>query len=89
MPPSSATRQRADAAAALAAARRRHVLPLEQLQRLSARLDELMRDVSFGTTSHRQHERNVEEAEAIAAGIRGAFRCPAGTPVPHRNDGCY
>lgn len=55
-----------------------------ELQRLSARLDQLMFDVQLGATSHRQHESHVEEAEAIAAGIRAVFRAPsAAQPAEH------
>jgi hypothetical protein len=46
----------------------------DALERLSDRLDVLIRDVRLGTTSHRQHERNVDEAEAIGAELRAVFR---------------
>jgi hypothetical protein len=55
----------------------------DQLERLSARMDFLIRDVRLGAQSHREHERHVEEAEAIATGIRAAFREP--TPVRQIN----
>jgi hypothetical protein len=45
-----------------------------QLERLSARLDNLIRDVRLGVGSHREHERRVDEAEEIAAGLRAVFR---------------
>lgn len=66
-----------DRAGAGAATRRRpQTTPVDALQRLSSRLDELIRDVSHGARSHHQVERMVDEAESIAAGIRGVFRSP-------------
>lgn len=48
-----------------------------RLQRLSDRLDTLQRDVNAGPAcSHREHERRVAEAEAIADELRGVFRAP-------------
>lgn len=55
---------------------RRPHLPLEQLQRLSSRLDSLIRDIGLGAYSHRETERQIAEGEAIADGIRGVFRSP-------------
>lgn len=46
----------------------------DQLERMSSRLDELIRDARLGARTHRELERQVDEAEAIAAGIRAAFR---------------
>lgn len=63
--------------------RRPQLSTADQLERLSARLDELIRDVRLGATSHRQHERNVDEGEAIADGIRAVFR--AATPAALHN----
>lgn len=57
---------------------RRH--PVSVLEKLSTRLDYLIRDVSAGATSVRQHDARVAEAEAIAAGIRAVFR-GEGKPV--------
>lgn len=45
-----------------------------QLDDLSYRLDNLIRDVRFGPFTHRQHDINVDEAEAIANDLRAAFR---------------
>ncbi|HEX8585045.1 MAG TPA: hypothetical protein VF680_11610 [Allosphingosinicella sp.] len=50
------------------------------LEQLSSRLDVLIRDVSFGARSQGEHERHVEEGEAIAAGIRACFRAPTHDP---------
>ncbi len=47
------------------------------LQKLSARLDLLIRDAEIGARSHREFERQCDEAEEIAAGIRAAFRGPS------------
>lgn len=60
------------------------------LERLSSRLDYLIRDVGLGATSQRQVEAMVDEAEAIATGIRALFREP--TPAvpqcpPLRHEG--
>lgn len=48
--------------------------PADRLWDLSYRLDNLIGDVSHGTLTHRQHEANVEEAEAIANDLRAVFR---------------
>jgi len=56
--------------------RRRQDSPTDKLQRLSSRLDVLIRDVSIGARSHREHEQHVEEAEAIGAELRAVFRLP-------------
>lgn len=48
----------------------------DRLERLSDRLDALIRDVRLGATAQREHDRHVDEAEAIAAGIRAIFRQP-------------
>ena len=61
-----------------ASGRRPSLSPADRLEELSFRLDELIRDVRLGTRSHREHERHVEEAEAIGAGIRNVFRAPSG-----------
>lgn len=47
-----------------------------QLERASAELDALIGDLRCGAgrRSHREYERTVARAEAIAAGIRAAFR---------------
>jgi hypothetical protein len=83
-----ASRNRAGAVFSGQTARRRPDSPADQLQRLSSRLDELIRDVSLGTTSHRQHERNVDEAEAIATELRGVFRAPTNSQhAPLRQQG--
>jgi hypothetical protein len=57
-------------------ARRRPTHSADRLERMSARLDTLIRDVRLGARSHREHERHVNEAEEIAAGLRAAFRAP-------------
>lgn len=68
--------------------RRPQTTPVDALQRLSSRLDELIRDVSHGARSHHQVERLVDEAESIAAGIRGVFRSPTQTQnAPRWQDG--
>lgn len=50
------------------------VTPAARLARLSDRFDRLIRDYEAGPRSHREHERLVDEAEAIASGIRAEFR---------------
>lgn len=55
--------------------------PADRLDQLSDRLDLLIRDVRIGATSHRQHDTNVAEAEAIAAELRGVFRGTGPKPV--------
>lgn len=70
-PPPSATVIRSDAGR-----RRTPANSADQLERLSDRLDVLIRDVRIGSKSHREHERHVDEAEAIAAGLRATFREP-------------
>lgn len=59
------------------AGRRRSPNPADALERMSGRLDELIRDVRLGARSHHEHDRHVGEAEAIGAGIRVVFREPA------------
>ena len=93
MPHTSALPCRAAPAAAVsgpAAAGRRpqQISPAERLERLSSRLDVLIRDVGIGARSHRDVERQIDEAEAIAAGIRAVFRgaAPAQNP-PRWTDG--
>jgi hypothetical protein len=80
MPTHSALPTRAAAASTTfrssAARRRPQLSPAERLAQLSARLDILIRDVGIGPASHREHDRHVGEAEAIAAGIRAVFRAP-------------
>lgn len=56
--------------------------PEQLLGRLSSRLDMLIRDVGLRAHSHREVERRIEEAEAIAAGIRGVFRAPSAPANP-------
>jgi hypothetical protein len=51
------------------------------LRRLSDRLDTLLRDVSVDARSQREHERRVDEAEAIAAELTAIFRKPAPAAV--------
>lgn len=46
----------------------------DQLERLSARLDPLIRDARLGTRSHRETERIIGEVEAIAAALWQAAR---------------
>lgn len=78
-------RQRA--ARAGATVRRRQDSPADRLARLSGRLDELLRDVSIGAQSQRQHELHVEEAEAIARELRATFRSPTrpeNAPIWHQ-----
>lgn len=64
------------AGARTAFAARRRQDPVERLNRLGMRLDELTRDVSFGATTHREVERRIGEAEAIAAELIAIFRKP-------------
>lgn len=68
---------RSGAASAGGNVRRRQVSLADTLADLSDRLDILLRDVSIGARSQRQFELQVEEAEAIATGLRGAFRSPS------------
>lgn len=56
----------------------------ERLAQLSSRLDVLIRDVGLGANSHRELERQIEEAEAIAAGLRAVFRSPTRAENPPR-----
>ncbi|MEA3042991.1 MAG: hypothetical protein QOH47_829 [Sphingomonadales bacterium] len=52
----------------------------DRLERLSDRLDVLIRDVRSGfATSHREYEARVAEAEAIADGLRAVFCAPTPT----------
>lgn len=46
----------------------------DQLERLSARLDPLIRDARLGSRSHRETERIIGEVEAIAIGLWQAAR---------------
>jgi hypothetical protein len=52
-----------------------------ELQRLSDRLDGLLRDASTPATSHREFERQADEAEAIAADLRRIYRGREAGPV--------
>lgn len=61
--------------------------PGARLDRLSARLDELTRDVKIGARSHRETERLVDEAEAIASELRAIFRAPTAQQPPLRQNG--
>lgn len=56
---------------------RRHSSTEDELRRLQDRFDTLIRDYVQGARSHREHDRIVAEAEAIAAGMCAAFRGPA------------
>jgi hypothetical protein len=65
--------------------------PLSQADRLddiSARLDELVRDVRcIPARSHRETERRIAEAEDIATELRAIFRGtgrPQAAPLEHR-----
>lgn len=61
--------------------------PCDTLRGLSSDLDELIRDVTLGAKSHRQHEDHVDRAEGIAAGLRAVFRGaepPVNPPLLHR-----
>ena len=73
-------------AAALAdqAQQRRHPAPSmgDQLQRASADLDLLIRDVHAGLGSARGYDDCEERAHAIAAGVVAAFRRPARPVAP-------
>jgi hypothetical protein len=53
-----------------------HSRSAETLEQLSSRLDVLIRDVGLGARSQREHDHLVDEAEAIATGIRAVFREP-------------
>lgn len=50
--------------------------PADVLEAYSAELDILIRDLRLGTRSHREHDRNVDVAERIGAGIIAVFRKP-------------
>lgn len=61
------------------------VTPAARLVRLSDRFDRLIRDYEAGPRSHREHERLVGEAEAIANDLRAVFRgqvSPQSTAAP-------
>lgn len=58
------------------APRRRPYSNSERLELLGRRLRDLTIRVRHGSTSHRQHDRNVDEAEAISAELRAIFRSP-------------
>lgn len=88
MPPRSALqRDAARADSSPAQSRRRLDSPTDRLTRLSGRLDELLRDVSIGARSHRQHELHVAEAEAIAGELRAVFRAPTAERMPLQQSG--
>lgn len=61
-------------AATLPRAAERRRLPSDELRRLQSDLDELIRDVSIGASSQRQHEDHVDRAERIAGDLRAVFR---------------
>lgn len=46
------------------------------LERISADLDRLIRDVRLGHPSHRATERNIAEGERLAEALRAVFRSP-------------
>lgn len=50
----------------------------DELERASARLDQLIGQARLGVASHRQYDAMEEEAQAIAGQLIGAFR---GAPV--------
>jgi hypothetical protein len=89
MPNGSALRLGAGRAASGPAHRRPLPSPTERLQRLSDRLDELLRDVSFRPVarSHHETEQRIHEAEAIAAELRAVFRSPTAEHPPLKRDG--
>lgn len=65
------------------ARRRPHLVPkADRLEQLKSRLERLIDDVRGDAVSHRQFERQVDEAEAIAAGIRATFRGPGAAQNP-------
>jgi hypothetical protein len=73
-------RSRAAAPAPLGsgAGQRRKASTADQLERLSARLDQLIHDERLApAASHRELERRIAEGEAIADDIRAVFRSTA------------
>jgi hypothetical protein len=53
---------------------------LEELQRVSADLDRLIADRTTGQPSQPRHDGHIDQAEALAARLRGVGRGP-GRPV--------
>lgn len=53
----------------------------DQLERMSAELDRLIRDVRLGARSQHEHDGHVDRAEMIAAGVRAPFRGKARPPL--------
>jgi len=77
MAPTNALRDSAAATAPVSGPAARGGAPIsagDQLHKLGRRLRDLTVRVSAGATSHQQHDRNVDEAEAIAAELRAVFR---------------
>lgn len=69
-----------------------HDPPADQLERLSARLDVLIRDVRLGTRTHRAFEANCDEAEQISIGLRAVFRgetAPGTRCLGHQGTGAW
>jgi len=63
-----------------ASGRRPPLSSADRLRRCSDRLDRLIADVEAGHAgSHREVERRIGEAEAIADGLRAVFRAPSRT----------
>ncbi|HXH52554.1 MAG TPA: hypothetical protein VNH53_03870 [Sphingomicrobium sp.] len=56
---------------------------LAELGDLSGRLDQLIADVSLQVRSHREVDRQIEEAEAIAERLRALFRGSSSIPQQH------
>lgn len=87
MPHGSAPRDGRAAAAASpvrSSSPRRRQPVADELERLSFRMDALIRDVRLGATSHRQYEAYVAEAEAISEVLRALFRgTPSHPPIRH------
>jgi hypothetical protein len=73
--------------------RRPPLSPADRLDQLSARLDDLIRDVRFITArSHREADRRIAEAEDIAGGIRAVFRSatnPEHPPLKREGSGAW
>jgi hypothetical protein len=92
MPQSSATGQRAACAAAdsgpaigsIPPAQRRPLSTADRLERLSMKLDDLIRDIRFTPQprSHGEVDRRIAEAEDIAGELRAIFRAPARAERP-------
>lgn len=86
----------AAAPAGQATRQRRHPAPAigDQLQRASADLDVVMREVHAGIRFQRQYDDLEERAQTIAASIVGAFRNrpaprPVHPPIGRTADGRY